>query len=181
MRTIRTIVRIYKFSELSDKAKEAAKQEYREAFGYAWSSESLNSLEALAKHFDGKMVDYQIDWFGNDLSRADFEMAEMPPDDIAAKLAELGTFDPETLEGYGDCKLTGYCHDESAIDGFRKAFQGPRRGVTNLHTLMYAAFKSWLAACQEDCKDQFSDEQFDETCEANNWEFRADGTLQLGS
>jgi hypothetical protein len=99
---------------------------------------------------------------------------DMSSEEISERLASLGTYDPETLKGHGDCVLTGYVHDENAIDGFRIAFNA---GETDLNKLMEAAFRSWLAACQADYADQQSEEQFGETCEANEYEFTEDGVL----
>ena len=75
---------------------------------------------------------------------------------------------------HGDCKLTGYCADEDAIDGFRITF---RTGETDLETLMNAAFETWLKAAQSDARYQFSTEGYAEHCEANRYEFYENGRL----
>ena len=80
----------------------------------------------------------------------------------------------QTLHGNGDCKLTGYCADEDAIDGFRITF---RTGETDLETLMNAAFETWLKAAQSDARYQFSTEGYAEHCEANRYEFYENGRL----
>ena len=166
-------IRVYRFAELSDEAKERAKQEYASACGYSWSTEALDSLKALARHFGGELSDWSIDWFGGP-SSASFDMPEMDRDEIAAELAKLGEYNPETLKGIGDCKLTGYCADESAIDGFRVAFVA---GESDLVALMDAAFDAWIKDAQSDCKWQFSDEAFGEHCDANGYEFDERGEL----
>lgn len=173
MRTITIEKTLYKFDELSDKAKQAAKDKHAAIMGYAWRREALASIEKLADHFDGKVHDYNIDWFNRFGCSMSFMMPEMGVELIQERLSQLGTFNPETLEGHGDCKLTGYCHDESAIDGFRKAFM--RDGYQDLGRLMNRAFKSWIDACCADCDDQYSDEQFSETCDANEYEFLENG------
>jgi hypothetical protein len=167
-------VKVCKFSELSEKAKDRAKQEYATLFGYAWSEEALESLKELTKHFGGRIKDYNIDYFESSHSSAEFDMPDMEEDEIKELLDELGDYNPETLKGNGDCKLTGYCADEDAIDGFRRAFH---EGERNLEALMDAAFDSWLKACQSDCEAFYSDEDFGEHCEANDYEFYEDGTM----
>lgn len=55
-------IKVYRFSELNDEAKEHAKQEHASACGYSWSAEALDSLKALARHFGGELSDWSIDW-----------------------------------------------------------------------------------------------------------------------
>ena len=167
-------VKVYKFSELSADAKERAKSDHAAALGYAWDDEAIDSLKALAVHFGGKVSDYEIDFWQTRPSHASFDMPELDEADIRAKLAELGSYDQKTLKGHGDCKLTGYCADEDAIDGFRAAF---RKGESDLTALMDEAFDSWLKAAQADCEYQYSDEAFAEHCEANNYEFDESGEM----
>jgi hypothetical protein len=169
-------INIYEFSELSDKAKQHAKElpAFQE---FTWADECLSSLKALAEHFKGELKDWQIDWHNSSYSSVEFEMPDleqMPADEIAGKLAKLGTFDPVTLRGNGDCLLTGYCADESAIDGFRQAWH---KGERDLNTLMQSAFKNWLKDCQADALGFFDDENFAEHCEANQYEFLENGDL----
>jgi hypothetical protein len=180
MRTIETP--IFKFSELSDKAKEAAKEYHYEACGYSWSVEARKSLAALAEHFNGKLDNWSIDWQEGGLSWARFMMLV---DDLGESVAEqtaeierllelLGSYNPDTQKGNGDCVLTGFSSDEDAIDGFRLAFHG---GERDLNKLMQAAFTHWLKACQAYCKSQYEDEAFAETCDANEYEFFEDGKM----
>jgi hypothetical protein len=167
-------INVYKFSELSEQAKERAKQNYASHVGYSWSQEAMDSLVALANHFDGKLSNWQIDWFNSSYSSAKFEMPELSEKEIRAKLKELGSYNKRTGKGHGDCVLTGYCADENAIDGFRLAF---RKGERDMNELMQAAFDSWLKAAQADCEDFYSDEQFADHCEANNYEFYENGKI----
>ncbi len=170
-----TVQTLYRFDELSETAKEHAKQREAEAIGYNWGDDAIESMKELAKHFGGKMRRWEIDWFASSYSSAEFEM----PDDwdfkrIETELMELGEYNPQTLRGNGDCKLTGMCADEDAIDGFRAAFIS---GELDLGQLMQAGFDTWLKACQADCEAQYSDEVFSENCEANDYWFDESGEL----
>jgi hypothetical protein len=168
------IIKVYDFSELSDAAKERAKQDHAEACGYPFSTEAMDSIKALAAYFGGSVRDYSVDWFNSSHSSMTFDMPEMEEGEIADLLSRLGTYDEETGKGNGDCKLTGYTADEDAIDGFRLAW---RNGERDLSTLMEEAFDSWLKAAQDDCEHIYKDEAFAETCEANSYEFYANGQL----
>lgn len=169
-------INVYSFAELSDKAKERAKQSYAADCGYRWADEALKSMNALAEHFGGAVKDWSIDFFASSYSSMDFDMPDdMTAKEIRARLRELGTYDSKTLRGHGDCKLTGFCIDEDAVDGFRIAFV--REKERDLGKLMRAAFVNWLKACQTDCDDEYSDEQLSEHCDANNYEFHANGDI----
>jgi hypothetical protein len=165
---------LYKFDELSPKAKERAKRNAEEAFGYSWADESIESLKALAKAFGGELKDYEIDWGGGTRSSAEFDMPDMEPTQIEATLRGLGTYDEKTLKGHGACKLTGVFCDESAIDGFRQAWHA---GERDLNALMQAAFETWLKDAQSDYEHEYSDEGFGETADANDWLFLESGEM----
>lgn len=165
---------VYSFAELSRSAKARAIYEARAILGYPWEREAMKSLEALAGHFGGKLADYSVDWAACSHSSARFDMPDLEPEEIEARMATLGTYDPATLKGHGDCKLTGYGTDEDAIDGFRAAWHA---GERDLSALMSAAFKTWLEAAQADCADMYSEERFAETSDANEYEFTEDGKL----
>lgn len=169
---------LYQFSELSPEAKDAARYDHAANLGYSWNDEAFESLKALAEFFGGRVYNWEIDYFNCSHSSARFDMPEMTKREIAAKLKELGTYNRRTMRGDGECKLTGVCFDEDAIDGFRIAFK--RGGVSDLGELMQAAFDSWLKAVQADCEWQYSDEQLSETSDANDWWYDEDGVFVPG-
>jgi hypothetical protein len=164
----------YTFDELSDQAKDAAKQDYFSGAGYSWSEDALASLKAFAEAFDAKLSDYQIDWFNCTYSSAEFSAPEMSRREVGRRLRALGTYDKKTLRGHGECKLTGYCSDEDALDGMRKAYFA---GESDLGELLQEGFWSWLKAAQADAEYQYSDEAFLESCKANDYEFDESGHM----
>ena len=167
---------VYKFSELSDTAKEHAKEQQAIACGFDWGGEAMDSIRGLAAHFGGAVSDWSIDWFDCNRCSMSFNMPDdLSKEDIRGLLKQLGTYNRHTLKGHGECKLTGYCMDEAAIDGFRWAFY--RDKITDLGELMDAAYTTWIKAACADCEDQYSDEQFSENCEANKYEFDESGEL----
>ena len=171
--TVNTRIKTYTFDELDEKAKEKAKYDAMADIGYAWSYEAIESLKKMAEHFGGKVRNYSINFFNSSYSSAKFDMPEdMEPHEIMAKLDELGTYNSETLQGHGDCKLTGYCGDESVIDGFRKAFF---EGETDLEKLMKAGFNLWLKDAQADCEAQYEDDNFSEWSDGNEIRYLKNG------
>jgi hypothetical protein len=167
-------IETFKYSELSDAAKAKARDWFRNSDEFTSGDEYLESIKRLTEHFGGKIKDYEIDWSNSTRpSWMKFEMSELEPEDIEAKLKELGTYDPETLKGNGECKLTGVCYDEDAIDGFRIAFL--RDNERNLDKLMQAAFKTWIDSAHKEYDYRQSDEAVAEGIEANEYDFTADG------
>lgn len=108
-------------------------------------------------------------WWPGSITAPCWSMASTP--DCFFNSQPLGTYNKRTGKGHGECKLTGFCADECAIDGFRIAW---RKGERDLTKLMEAAYDTWIKAAHADCEDQFSDEQFSENCEANGYEFYED-------
>jgi len=169
-------VNILKYAELSPSAKETARQNYAATEGFISGDEALASIKALAEHFGGKVANYEIDWSGGFChSTMSFEMPLRwsPRTEIERRLIALGDYNSETLKGLGDCKLTGVCYDEDAIDGFRKAWHD---GERNINKLMEAAFRSLLAHCHSEYEDFYTDESFAEHADANDYEYYEDGS-----
>ena len=177
MREIVIRRRVYRFSELKPAAKEHAKVGHRLAGDYSYRGEVLDSLKALAEHFHSQLVDYSIDWTDSVHSEVRFREINLTRATISKLLGELGDYDPATLKGVGDCKLTGVCFDEDAIDGFRKCFLG---GEDDVVTCLQAAFVSVHRAAVADYWAQYEDEEFAEMCEANDYEFYENGDWYSG-
>lgn len=173
-------VNIYRYKELSDKAKEQARLYYGSLEGYIHANEAFASIEALAKHFGGEMCDFNVDFFDCSYSWMHFAMPhEYEPGELLRLVKKLGKYNPETLRGVGECVLTGWRWDEDAIDGLRKAFM---EGERDIQKLMQAAFKTWVKSCQDDCDHFYSDidGDFADHCEANGFEFTEDGKFYYG-
>jgi hypothetical protein len=167
-------ITIYKFSELpTQRAKERAKDHFRED-GFRSDHEAMKSITALAEHFDGKIDDWSIDWTGGSYSRMTFDMPELSGREIKRRLQSLGRYNRRTGRGIGDCKLTGWCWDESCIDGFRKAFRGGERDVNKL---MEAAFRELLKDTENEYEGSFEDANFAEWMDGNEYEFYENGEL----
>lgn len=168
-------IQVYKFEELSQKAKDAARAEFM-SWGYSWQKEAFDSLKELIARFGAKLDNWQIDYFACSHSsiKIDADACEYEEDELRAIIDGLGSYNPETLKGLGDCVLTGYCMDEAAIDGVRAAYFA---GVRSVDKLLQAGFDSWLKSCQADCESQFTDEYLKDHCEANEYEFTESGEL----
>lgn len=156
-------ITVYRFSELSREAKDKVKEESGKLWGYSWGLEALSTMRELAHHFDAKIFNFSVDWFGISPSYMRFDTPNLQKEEIKSKLSELE-----------EESLTGVFTDGEAIDGFRKAFNS---GESDLANLMQAAFKSLLKACQDDCEYQHSDDGFSETSDASDYWYFSNGNL----
>lgn len=190
MRTETITRNIYEFHELSPEAKQKAKDDHDACCGYTWGKEAEASITALGQHFGATMSEWVFDYTNGHRSYVHWDNTDtLTIREVTERLGQLGSYDPQTLKGTGECKLTGYCMDEPAIDGFRYSFQfqggyceecghevsGGHIYDINRH--LQAAFQQWFKACVEDYQGQYTDEAFGETCTANNYEFYGDGSM----
>ena len=166
--------KVYSFKELSDEAKQEARNNYMNNFGYAFGDDAIFSLKKGCEAFGGSLQRYSIDFFESSPSSAVFDMPELSHDEIKEIIQSLGEVDPETGKGAGDCMLTGYCADEDVLDGIREAFNS---GIDDINILMQRGFVSWLKACQDDCECSYKDEAFGEHCDSNEYEFTEHGKM----
>ena len=152
-------VNLYKFSELSDDAKEVAREWYRNGLDYPWCSESNDSIKAFCDHFGVKVKDWSIgvyspSWITTDAENAHFR---------GVKLKSIDR----------DYMPTGYCLDCALWQTFYDEFK--RTGDA-----LYAfkdAIDTAVREIVEDIEYQYSDEAVDEMLTINEYEFTEDGKI----
>ena len=175
MRTIEK--RVFTFDELSDEAREKALQNYAQDGEYFWSDDVMNSIKKGLLHFGYALKNWDIDF--SNVNQSSWRV-DAPDEDVEDEecfdvdVENMGSYDPETLKGYGDCKFTGVCFDEDFADGVRKEWKD---GERNIRELMNAGVYSCLHAAQKDYEHQYSEEGYAEHCEANGYEFYEDGSM----
>ena len=176
MRTIK--LKLYSFDELSKEAKQKALENYVHSAEYFWGDDAIKSLEGFCKHFECSLKKYSIDWLEGYRNEYSFyipeHMRNLSEEEMGEYIESMGSYDKETLKGTGECKFTGYCADEDAADGARKAyFEGER----NIDEILGTGFESWYSACKSDFEYQLTEEYYSEHCEANEYEFYENGEM----
>jgi len=170
-------INLYEFSELSDEAKQTALNNNANTSEYFWGDDAIKSLEKFMEHFNCSLTRYSIDWFEKYRNEIKIDipdyMENISVKELRGYIKSMGKFNPKTKRGLGECKFTGYCADEDAADGARKAFFG---GERNLYDILYAGYKEWYRVANTDYEFQLSEEGFSEHCDANDYEFNEDGT-----
>lgn len=188
-------IKLYKFDELEDDAKEKARDWYREmsAEDSYPLDEMIDSLKALFKAAGIKLTNWSLGAYNqNNYVRFDLGDSENLTGKRALAWLENRLFNDlritraEYLKnrkaylGYGDgyrigkiqpCPLTGICYDEDFLDALKKA-------VKNGDTLK-DAFNSLADKCASMIEAELDyrnkDEQVEESINANEYEFTEDG------
>lgn len=155
MRTIEKTV--YLFDELSDKAKDRAREWWRDGMDFAWQSESRQSIEAFCSHF------------GVNLRR--WSVGPHYPLEYSHD-AENHHFRGMRLRDFNrDNMPTGYCLDCDLWMTFYDRFKATGDAKAAFDDAVYAGFLAW----QKDMEHQLSDECVDEMLIANEYEFDEEG------
>lgn len=178
---------VYSFDELSDSAKESARDNFRnDGDLWGWQSEWWNSAEAFSKiapiritsaDIDRAQVD--IEWTGPDYAlRYDHsdEIAELSGLRAWKWLQNNNWFKWAANEKQGACTLTGYCGDCSFADTFAQYEKNPL-SVPDLKQVFYESAQSWVFDARKDCEYAYSDEAIDQMIECNEYEFTESGEL----
>lgn len=184
-------VTLYQFDELSDSAKERARDWYRSTGDtWFWQSEWWKSAQAFsaiapidisAADYDRRHVEYR--WTGAaDYDRRYVEYRWTGDDEVASLsglrawkwLQNNGWFDWAARNKAGECTMTGYCGDCPFGDAINSYARTPSR-VPELRQVFYEAAQAWVNGAADDMEYSYSDESVDETIRCNEYEFDSEG------
>jgi len=147
---------IYTFDELSDSAKENAREWMRVGLEYPWFNEARDSLRAFCDEFGIRVLDYSLgDYRGfvkTDASASNF------------RGRKLSQFDREVMP-------TGFCFDCS----LRYTFADEWKKTGDALESFKNALESLVCEVERDVDFYFSDESIDESIIANGHEFDEHG------
>lgn len=170
-------IEVYSVQELSEAARERAREHFRATADWPWLHEWWQSGQEFSK-----IAPIEI-------QTADFErgqvFARWQGDEQVKQLSGLrawkwlynnGWFALAKRNAQGDCTLTGYCGDCPLFDPIAVLEQKPLE-VPTLEQLFYECVQAWVHEGRRDLEHNYSDEGVDETLEANDCRFTAEGNL----
>lgn len=191
-------IKLYKFDELSDEAKERALRDYQdqEDTGTSWQEENFDSIVKGCEHFGFKLNNYSFSYYNASFATFDLEFVEsntpywigdpQEPEmagkrlkkylDNSGRLNYWNTHRKQNaylLAGY--CPFTGYCADEIFLDPIREFVESPD-GRT-FQELIEDCCAKVFRYMESDYDYQMSEQYFAEECDANEYEFTEDGKL----
>lgn len=158
MRTIEKT--IFTFDELSESAKERAREWYRRGLEYPWWDEAQSSLKSFCDEFGVSVLDYSI----GDSRRAFIKTDASPSNFRGLKLSQ---FDREAMP-------TGFCFDCTLRYTFADEWKKSGDALESFKD----ALESFLREVENDVEYQFSNEAVDESILANGYEFDENGGLE---
>jgi len=173
-------IEIFTFEELSESAKEAARNAWRYDADWAWADDWWHSVQEFSKIAPIKVTSV-------DYVRAEFEGGWDIYPTAAEELSGLrawkwlqnnGWFDLANKNAMGECTLTGFCGDCDLFDPIEKYARDPLN-VPPLIDLFSDCIYSWVFAARRDYEHSQSDEYIDECLIENGYEFTADGRMYV--
>ena len=192
MRTVTKTYDIYQLGELSATARETAYSEWLNTFDYSWASDNRNTLDAFERIFNIKVTDWSYDTcrysyhFTSHYSGDEEELSGIRLLKFIVNNYWHTLFKPKTYylkkqrksRVFTDkcCVLTGYCADEDILKPIHDFLKSPDKDTT-LYDLMDKCLDSFFKSCRDDMEYQCSEECFEESCEANDYEFYESGKM----
>jgi len=202
MKTIE--LKLYKFDELSDEAKEKAISEYRENnVEYFWVEEWKDSLRKFTDYF-GIETDWSVGTSSCsycDMSRNNFDGEILELSGIRLRTYLLNNYYDIFYErkSYGQykkrengkwkydryskiqyietsCPFTGYCGDEDVISPMRNFIEKPSDNIT-FQELIGDCLTSWKDGLLADMEYQDSEEFAKEELDQRDYDFTEDGEI----
>jgi hypothetical protein len=176
---------LYAFDELSDEAKEQARDWYRNAGDcWGWASDWIASAQAFERiapikirGWDIERGNVNVEWSGPDYAcRYDHSDAIGELSGLRAWkwLQNNDWFKWAHDNKQGACNMTGYCGDCPFGDAIA-AYADKPLSVPDLEQVFYEACQAWVYAARDDLEHSYSDESVDEHIRINEYEFTAEG------
>lgn len=152
-------IELFQFDELSDAAKEKARDWWKSTGETFWNDEALDSIKTFCEHFGARLTGWSV---------GAFESYSFDVDAPASLFRGLKLRDVNR-----DAMPTGYCLDCSLWFTFHDTFKATGCAAKAFEAALDQAFKDWRA----DMESQFEDEYIDEHLSINGYEFTANGQI----
>lgn len=199
MRKVIKETEVFTFAELSDDAKECAREWYREGIQFDANDTIectiLDAAKLLGITIDrprGSRTGYAVDWDTNPIDaafvgnwrasdvRPGALVKEFPQDATLAVIArDLEAVAAEFPDAYANCDTGRGCFQR--VEAYAEAADDPddcSDDVEQLITDALTSFAHWMATTiAAEYEYQYSDECVNESIEANGYEFTADGEV----
>lgn len=156
MRTM--TISVFQFSELSEEAKEKAREWMREGYEYPWFKESIDSVQAFCDAFGVRITDYELSDY-----RPSFIDTDATKENFRG--VKLKSIDRDQMP-------TGYCLDCDLWMTFYDQFKRTGDALYAFKEAIDAAVDAIVA----DIRYCYTDEAIDELIEINEYEFLEDGS-----
>ena len=158
MRTVE--LEVMEFTELSDTAKEKARDWYRQGSEFPFFDEYLSSIRAFCDEFGVSLKDWSIGDGRNTYLKTDAQ----PHNFRGYKLKDAEILSKKQLTGFCGDEITDYFYHEFKQSG--DAFYSFQQALEHM-----------LITIRNDVESYYSDESIDEMLEVNGYEFYPNGKI----
>ncbi len=152
-------IEVYSFDELSESAKDKAREWWRHGIDFAWSDESRESIEAFCKHFGVRLKQWSVNPYESPSYTTDAENRHF-------RGLRLSRVNREQMP-------TGYCLDNTLWYTFHDEFKRTGDAKCSFDAAIWEAFKAW----RDDMEYQLSDECIDDLLMVNEYRFTESGKV----
>lgn len=175
MRTIE--VKLFRFEELSDTAKEVARDWWRqcEIEHNSVEDEAWESAQKFAECFG---VDLRALYWDRVYSDARYPTLSEEENEEGETVTEtVGAFIKRHMPEGEDCPFTGVCYDEELLDTIRKNIDNNSTDDADLRAVLSECFDDLCRSVRSELEYRNEDAQVDESIVANEYEFTVDGKI----
>lgn len=185
---------VFYFDQLSDSAKEKARDWWRqlEAQDPSWHKENKESLDEFCKWFPINARSWEYDQVSGSIiwsMRGGEESHDLTGVRLVAYIQNHYArilYTPKVYEKGGKqrrsrilmeqsaCPFTGYCMDESLLDPIREFLRKPDMTI-NWKQLLGSCLEAWVTDCSEDAAYSMGDENVGQNIISNEYEFDEGG------
>ena len=152
-------IEIYSFNELSDKAKENARNWWRSHCDFHWTDESQDSINTFCSHFGIKLTQFSVSPYQTPDYNAEYFNSHF-------RGLKLRDFDRDYMP-------TGYWLDYPLWSTFYDQFKSTGCAKKAFDAALWQGFLGW----RNDMESQLSDEYIDEHLMLNEYEFTENGKI----
>lgn len=149
--------KVFLFNELSDSAKETARDWYRDGMEYFWWDDAIDSIKKFCNHFNVGIKNYEVGAFCYSWMTTTAEGQHF-------RGLKLKDHDPDKMQ-------QGYCLDLDLWREFHEVWKDSGDPLKAFNS----AIDSAIDSVKKDWEYQYSDESVDENITINDYEFTEDG------
>jgi len=172
-------IKVYKFNELEDEAKDKVLNHFRSCDLHCWTDENMDSLKAYADFMGFKIGSYNL---GDSQGYVNVIFPSEDIDIMKLKGVRLwkyiiASWDLQPLDVFiKTCPFTGYCMDETLLDNLRDFLKKPDTSST-FKSICNDAIDAFINEYAKEVEYAYSDEALIEVIEVNDYDFTVDGKL----
>ena len=176
-------INVYDFSELSEKSKKKALENYSSTTVYAFQSDADKTLTAFCDTFWVSSWWYDVYWYiWYPFNNIDDDILELSWKELREYLLNTkdiqGKYWKNIITKWDSCPMTWYCMDRDILEPIGKYIEkNDTEDKATYWDLLVRCMNAFVKSVVNDYAYQVSEEWYSEYCDANEYEFTEDWKL----